>query len=98
VAARRGEWPPELRDATLIVNATPVKEELLVRPRADHAVADLAYLADGRPTALVAAARAAGCAVVVDGLEILVRQGAAAFERWTGVPAPVGVMRGAVRH
>ena len=32
---------------------------------------------------------------VVDGLEVLVRQGAASFERWTGLPAPVDVMRGA---
>jgi energy-coupling factor transporter ATP-binding protein EcfA2 len=35
--------------------------------------------------------------VVVDGLEVLVRQGAASFERWTGVPAPLDVMRAAVR-
>jgi shikimate dehydrogenase len=97
VATRRGDWPPELRDATLLVNATPVKDELLVEPRAEHAVVDLAYLPDGRSTALVAAARAAGCAVVVDGLEVLVRQGAASFERWTGVAAPVEIMRAALR-
>ena len=42
------------------------------------------------------AARAVG-ATVVDGLEVLVRQGAASFERWTGVPAPVDAMRNAVR-
>jgi shikimate dehydrogenase len=59
-------------------------------------VVDLAYRPDGRPTALVAAALAAGCETV-DGLEGLVRQGAAAFELWTGVPAPVEVMRAAVR-
>ena len=47
-------------------------------------------------TALVSAAREAGCEVV-DGLEALVRQGAASFELWTGVPAPVDVMRAAVR-
>jgi shikimate 5-dehydrogenase len=29
---------------------------------------------------------------VVDGLEFLVRQGAASFERWTGTPAPVDAM------
>ena len=67
------------------MNATPVTDELLVEPRAEQAVVDLAYRADGRPTALVAAARAAGCEVV-DGLEALVRQGAASFERWTGRP------------
>jgi shikimate dehydrogenase len=33
----------------------------------------------------------------VDGLEVLVRQGAASFERWTGIEAPVDVMRAAVR-
>jgi shikimate dehydrogenase len=97
IASRRTAWPPELGDATLIVNATPVKDELLVAPRAEHAVVDLAYNADGSETALVAAARAAGCPTVVDGLEVLVRQGAASFERWTGAPAPVDVMRAAVR-
>jgi shikimate dehydrogenase len=33
----------------------------------------------------------------VDGFEVLVRQGAASFERWTGVAAPVEVMEAAVR-
>ncbi|HSJ94921.1 MAG TPA: hypothetical protein VK896_12880, partial [Gaiellaceae bacterium] len=61
-----------------------------------QAVVDLAYRPDGRPTALVEAACAAGCEVV-DGLEVLVRQGAASFERWTGVEAPLEVMRAAVR-
>jgi shikimate dehydrogenase len=96
-ASRRGDWPPELRDATLIVNATPVKDALLVAPRREHAVVDLAYNADGSDTALVAAARRAGCATIVDGLEVLVRQGAASFARWTGLAAPVDVMRAAVR-
>ena len=32
---------------------------------------------------------------VVDGLEILVRQGARSFERWTGREAPLDTMRGA---
>jgi shikimate dehydrogenase len=94
---RSGDWPPETEDATLIVNATPVKQDLLVEPRPDQAVVDLAYNPDGSDTALVAAARAAGCHTVVDGLEVLVRQGAASFERWTGLAAPVDVMRAAVR-
>ena len=70
---------------------------LLVEPRAKQAVVDLAYRADGSETALIAAAREAGCRVVVDGYEALVRQGAASFERWTGIPAPVDVMRAALR-
>jgi shikimate dehydrogenase len=97
VFARRGEWPPRADDCDLIVNTTPVRDELLVEPRAGQGVVDLAYRSDGVDTALVAAARAAGCAPIVDGLEALVRQGAASFERWTGIPAPVGVMRAAVR-
>jgi shikimate dehydrogenase len=94
--SRRGEWPPDASGADLIVNATPVRDELFVEPRAGQTVVDLAYDADGRATALVSAAREAGCEVI-DGLEALVRQGAASFELWTGVPAPVDVMRAAVR-
>ena len=48
------------------------------------------------PTGLTAAARAAG-AEVVDGLEILVRQGARSFEAWTGRAAPLDVLRAAAR-
>jgi shikimate dehydrogenase len=94
--SRSGEWPPDASSADLIVNATPVRDELLVEPRPEQAVVDLAYYPDGRPTALVAAARSAGCRLVVDGLEALVRQGAASFELWTGVEAPVGAMRAAL--
>jgi shikimate dehydrogenase len=97
VFSRRGEWPPDASEADLIVNTTPVRDELLVAPRADQNVVDLAYRGDGQPTALIEAALAAGSPLVVDGLEALVRQGAASFERWTGVPAPVDVMRAAVR-
>ena len=94
--SRGGVWPPDASDAELIVNATPVRDELLVEPRAGQTVVDLAYRDHGRPTVLVEAARIAGCEVI-DGLEALVRQGAASFELWTGVPAPVDVMRAAVR-
>jgi len=77
------------------VNATPVRDDLLVEPHAGQTVVDLAYRNDGRPTALVAAARAAGCEVV-DGYEALVRQGAASFTLWTALPAPVEAMRSAL--
>lgn len=95
VFSRRGSWPPDSDGCDLVVNATPVRDELLVEPRPGQTVVDLAYYADGRETEFVAAARAAGCEVV-DGLEALVRQGAASFQRWTGRPAPVDVMREAV--
>jgi shikimate dehydrogenase len=82
----------------VLVNTTPVKEELLVAPHAGLQVVDLAYLPDGRDTALVAAARAGGCEVVIDGLDVLLLQGAAAFERWTGLAAPLVTMREALRR
>jgi shikimate dehydrogenase len=91
--SRRGDWPPDASGCDLVVNATPVRDELLVEPRAGQTIVELAY-GDGE-TALVRAAHAAGCAVI-DGREALVRQGAASFERWTGVPAPVSVMRTAL--
>ncbi len=57
-------------------------------------VVDMVYRLGG--TLLLQSARAAG-AEVVDGLEILVAQGAASFERWTGRTAPDQAMREAVR-
>jgi shikimate dehydrogenase len=95
VFTRGGDWPPDVAHADLVVHATPVRDEPLFEPRPGQTIVDLPYNADGTPTALAAAARAAGCALV-DGPEVLVRQGAASFERWTGVPAPVDVMRAAL--
>ena len=97
VFERSGEWPPDASGADVIVNATPVRDEVLVEPAAGQQVVDLAYRVDGAPTALVATARETDCRRVVDGLDVLVAQGAASFERWTGLPAPVEVMRAAVR-
>jgi shikimate dehydrogenase len=91
--SRGGDWPPDASGCDLIVNATPVRDELLVEPRAGQTVVDLAY--GPQETALVAAARLAGCEVV-DGLEALVRQGAASFRCWTGLEPPVAAMRLAV--
>ena len=58
-------------------------------------VADMVYRPGG--TALIVEAERRGAAVVT-GLEILVAQGAASFERWTGMTAPRKAMRGAVDH
>jgi shikimate dehydrogenase len=56
-------------------------------------VVDMVYRRGG--TLLTRMAKASG-AEVVDGLEILVAQGAASFARWTGRTAPVQAMREAV--
>ena len=95
VFSRRGDWPPEGAGADLIVNATPIVDAAPLAPYAGQVVIDLPYRADGEPTAFEEAAVEAG-ATVVSGREVLVRQGAASFERWTGEPAPVEVMRAAL--
>jgi shikimate dehydrogenase len=91
VFARKGEWPPEIADADLIVNATSERNDVLLEAREGQTLVDLPY----PETATAIAALAAG-AEVINGLEVLVAQGAASFELWTGVPAPVDMMRGAV--
>jgi shikimate dehydrogenase len=90
------DWPPSAREATLVVNATPIRDEALVEVSPKQQVVDLAYRQDGSDTALIAAAREAGCELAVDGLQVLIGQGAASFERWTGIEAPVPVMRAAL--
>jgi shikimate dehydrogenase len=90
--ARRRTWPPVVDDADVVVNATSERDEVLVELRSGQTLVDLPYPA----TATARAAEAAG-ARVVDGLDVLVAQGAASFELWTGVAAPVDVMRAAVR-
>ena len=49
------------------------------------------------PTDFLVAAQARG-ATVIDGLEMLLGQAAEAFNLWTGVPAPLEVMRDAVQR
>jgi shikimate dehydrogenase len=90
--ARRDRWPPEVAGAELVVNATSERDEVLVELHAGQTLVDLPY----PRTATAGAAQEAG-ARVIDGMEVLVAQGAAAFELWTGIPAPVDVMRAAVR-
>jgi shikimate 5-dehydrogenase len=58
-------------------------------------VVDMVYRSGLTP--LLAVAREHG-ARTLDGLEILVAQGALSFELWTGRTAPLEVMRGAARH
>jgi shikimate dehydrogenase len=91
VFSRRTEWPPDLRDADLVVHATSVRDEVLFELHDAQTLVDLPY----PRTAIAAAAERAG-ARVLDGLEVLLAQGAASFELWTGVSAPVSVMRSAL--
>jgi shikimate dehydrogenase len=85
--------------AQLVIQATPAG----MSPRANesplpdrcvlarHAIAfDLVY--NPPATEFLKRARAQG-ARVIGGLEMLIYQGARAFELWTNTPAPIGVMR-----
>jgi shikimate dehydrogenase len=88
----------------LIVNSTAVGlggenpfAELPLSPggfSASQTVVDMVY--GDEPTELLRAAESAG-ATVVDGIEILVRQGALSLEIWTGCKPPLDVMRVAAR-
>lgn len=87
------------RAADVLVNATPVgmspKVEASIWPGdvpfpTHLTVFDLVY--NPQETRLLQQARAVG-ALGIDGLDMLVRQGAIAFELWTGQEAPLGVMR-----
>lgn len=95
---------PELADFNLLVNATPVgmwpQDNVSPWPEAlpmpSHwTVFDLVY--NPAQTRLLAQARAAG-ATAIGGLEMLVQQGALAFELWTGQFPPLDVMRAAARE
>jgi len=91
-------------DYELIVNSTSVglhgEDPFADLPLASdwfgfsQTVVDLVY--GDRQSKLLQVAGEAG-AEVVDGLEVLVRQGAASFRIWTGVDPPIDVMRDAAR-
>ena len=91
VFARRGEWPPDVEEADLVIHATPVRDQVLFELSPGQTLIDLPY-----PRTATANAAAAAGARVLDGLEVLVAQGAASFELWTGEPAPVDAMRTAL--
>lgn len=93
-----------LQTTDLLVNASavglaaddpPAVSGALLDPRLR--VFDTVYRRQGEPTGLVRAARAAG-AQAVDGLPLLLHQGALAFEIWFDRPAPLETMRAALRQ
>jgi shikimate dehydrogenase len=94
------ELPAVLPDADVLVNATTVGMESDVSPvpasalHAGLAVLDAVYAP--LETRLLRDAAAAG-ATTVDGAWMLLFQGVAAFERWTGREAPVDAMDAALR-
>ncbi len=87
--------PSALRRATVVINATSVGMASDAMPidltplSPDSLFVDIVY--NPPETASMRAARERG-ARALGGLGMLVYQAAAAFERWTGVPAPIPAM------
>lgn len=91
-----------LRAHDLLIQGTPAgmypdrEHESLVPAEsleARHVVFDMVY--NPMKTRLIREAETAGCTVIL-GLEMLVNQAGLQFEAWTGVPAPLEVMRAAL--
>jgi shikimate dehydrogenase len=103
IGARTVAKPAEAAAAEILINCTSVGlhdqdelEALAVTAeqlREHRVVVDFAYRPGGTP--LLQAAARAGIATV-DGIELLIGQGAIAFELFTGVSAPVQAMRDAL--
>jgi shikimate dehydrogenase len=96
IGLERASLAAALPGAAILINTTslgwhpgesPLDLDLLERLPENALVVDLTY----RDTDLLAAARSRGLGTL-DGLPMLVYQGAAAFSRWTGVDAPIAVM------
>jgi len=87
----------ELREADVLINATPVG----MSPNVDETPVDKSYLHPDLAvfdlvyhpleTRLLREARMVGTKTI-NGLSMLIHQGAASFEIWTGVKAPIEVM------
>ena len=111
VAWSENDLPPALGGSALVVNTTPMGMARSGDPEptatplgpgdldtlpTGATVYDLIYTP--RPTALLQQAKARGCRTI-DGLEMLVQQGAASLRLWTGLgEVPVAVMREAALH
>ena len=95
---------PAQADYELIVNSTAVGlggedvfEELPLSAQGfvpGQVVVDMVY---GDKRTLLLAAAEAGGAATIDGIEVLVQQGALSLEIWTGCEPPLDVMRTAAR-
>ena len=98
--------PLLIPQADLIINTTPIgmyphvdesplNDEEIGLLRADAIAYDLIYTPS--PTKFLQQALSSG-ATAIDGLEMLVQQGAAALEIWLQQPVPVDVMRQALQN
>jgi shikimate dehydrogenase len=98
------EIPKLISQVRLIVNTTPLgmSPNLEISPLDKHILAEvnaeaIAYdlIYNPRPTRFLQLAQAQGL-TILDGLEMLVQQGAFALEMWLKQPIPVAIMRQAL--
>ncbi|ETN38975.1 shikimate-5-dehydrogenase [Cyphellophora europaea CBS 101466] len=104
------QWPERLRQPTVIVSCIPAHSisgqaahELTIpaewlQSRTGGVFVELAYKPLVTRLMNQMQSRSTGGWVVVDGLDVLVEQGISQFELLTGRPAPVHVMRRAIRQ
>ena len=102
----QSDLPQLLKQSGLVVNTTPVgmspntdqsplAEELMQYLQPEAIAYDLIYTPN--PTLFLAQSQKRG-AIAIDGLEMLVQQGAAALEIWLQQTVPVDVMRQSLRQ
>lgn len=90
----RAEMVVQATSATLSdESAVPFVDSLPWSHVGSAVCVDLVY--QPRPTRFIERAQTLGC-TTQDGLPMLLHQGVLAFERWTGHPAPIAVMRAAL--
>ena len=103
ISLREEELKRHIRDADILINTTPVgmyprADATLVNARMMHpelVVFDIVY--NPAETKLLREAKKAGVQTIIEGVKMLVYQGAASFRIWTGMKPPVEVMESAVR-
>ena len=90
----------EISTSVILTNATgvgmkPLEGQTYISDpsflREDLIVSDIVY--SPRETALLKMAKEAGCKKTMNGLGMMLFQGAAAFEMWTGKPMPIEYMK-----
>jgi len=90
------EFAKTVLESTLLINATPVGmkegDPPIIDPEYLHKALFVYDVIYNRETPLIEAAKKRGLRTL-DGMGMLIHQGAASFEIWTGQKAPIEVMR-----
>ena len=103
ISLREEELKRHIRDADILINTTPVgmyprTDVTLVNAEMMHSelvVFDIVY--NPAETKLLREAKKVGVQTIIEGVKMLVYQGAASFRIWTGMEPPVEIMESAVR-